>query len=106
MKDEFKVQGFKACSERSEESFLDLVRSFETQDARGAHFEPGTLNGFAFGEALFLRFAEIISNDSFLDIFQSTQILNDVAAGIIEENITFVIPPDGHEPLQLVAVFQ
>ncbi len=58
------------------------------------------------GAALFLRFAKIISNDSFLDILQSTQILNDVAAGIIKENIAFVIPPYGHEPLQLVAVFQ
>jgi hypothetical protein len=30
--------GFKACSERSEESFLDidLARSFEAQDARDA----------------------------------------------------------------------
>jgi hypothetical protein len=33
---EFNVQ---ACSERSEESFLDIVRSFEAQDARGAHLE-------------------------------------------------------------------
>jgi hypothetical protein len=31
---------FKACSERSEESFSNLVRSFEAQDARGAHLEP------------------------------------------------------------------
>src|SRR6266850_3077750 len=31
---------FKACPERSEGSFLFCDRSFEAQDALGAHFEP------------------------------------------------------------------
>jgi len=37
--------GFNACPERSEGSFSHLFdRSFEAQDARDAHIEPGTLN--------------------------------------------------------------
>jgi CTP-dependent riboflavin kinase len=34
---------FKACPERSEGSFLTLVRSFEAQDARSAHLEQRTM---------------------------------------------------------------
>ena len=35
---------FEVRPERSEGSFSPVTRSFEAQDARGAHFEPGTLN--------------------------------------------------------------
>jgi hypothetical protein len=49
--------------------------------------------------ALFIGLAEIISHDSFLDVLESTQILKNIAAGVIKKYITFVVAADGYQPL-------
>ena len=45
-------------------------------------------------------------DDAFLDVFQRAEIFDDVAAGVVEENIAVLVPANGHQPFQFVTVFQ
>src|SRR5215470_12680208 len=58
------------------------------------------------GWLLFIDLAKIVSQNSFLDIRKSAQILNDVPACVVEEEIALVIAADGDEPLQLIAILE
>src|SRR6185369_10851124 len=68
------------------------------------NLEP--LNRRVESTALFIGFAEIIPHDSFFDIFDGSEILDDVAAGVVEKDIAFVVAANGDQPLQLVSVFE
>jgi hypothetical protein len=48
--------------------------------------------------SLFVGLAEIVSENSFFDVLESPEILNDISAGVVEENIAVSIAANGHEP--------
>jgi hypothetical protein len=61
---------------------------------------------FGASAALFIRFAEVISQDSFFNVGNGAQVLNDIAAGIVKENVALFISSDRDEPFEFVTIFQ
>jgi hypothetical protein len=58
------------------------------------------------GTILVVYFAEVVSENSLFDVFESPKIVNDVAAGVVEKDVALFIPAYGDKPLQMLAVFQ
>ena len=50
--------------------------------------------------------AEMRPHDARLEIFESAKILDDIAAGIIKEQLAIFGATDGNDPFQIVAVFK
>ena len=46
------------------------------------------------------------ARDAFLEIVQGAQVLDDVATGVVEENLAVLVTADRHQPLKLVAVLK
>src|SRR5262245_3145287 len=56
--------------------------------------------------ALFGLFSKMGAGDAFLQILERAQVLDDVAAGIIEEDLAVLVAPYRDQPIELVAILE
>src|SRR5262245_46597936 len=56
--------------------------------------------------ALFGLFAEVRPSDAFFQVLERAEILDDVAAGVVEEDLAFLIATHGDQPVELVSVLE
>jgi hypothetical protein len=71
--------------------------------AKARHFSITTM---ATGVRLFVFVAEVCAHDTCLQVFKRAKVLNDVAAGVIEEQFAILRTPDSDNPFEIVAVFE
>ncbi len=55
--------------------------------------------------ALFIWFLKVFSQDCFLNVLEGAQVLDDIAAGVVKEDIAFTVAANGNQPFQLISIF-
>src|SRR5215468_9200159 len=56
--------------------------------------------------SLFGFVAEVSPGDALLQVLERAQILDDVTARVVEEDLSVLVAADGDQPLEVVAVFE
>src|SRR4029453_4376801 len=55
---------------------------------------------------LVLLVAEVSARDALLQVLERPEVLDDVAAGVVEEDLAVLVPADRHQPLEVIAILE
>src|SRR5207249_6738402 len=56
--------------------------------------------------ALLRLVAEVGARDALLQVLERPEVFDDVAPGVVEEDLATLVPADGHEPLEVVPILE
>src|SRR4030095_475034 len=57
-------------------------------------------------DALILFVPEVSARYPLLQVLERPEVLHDVAAGVVEEDLAVLVPADRHQPLEVIAILE